>query len=230
MKVPVAAGGKQIACPRCKQAMVLPGAVPAAPPVPPPVPPPAQYAPQHVAQQFAPPPPPPPPMAPASDNPFALDDPAPGGYAPGGYAPGGYGDEGPMVSAPSMGRRPSGSGGGVALGLGIGSLVVGVIAVVMVVALSCLAWLAIPIGVLGLLLGIAGLIVAIVAGRGYLFPILGMSICAGAMVLAYFWPYIVVRSAVRDLDDKLRHLEKGVPPPGFEKIFDPKKAPPFEFR
>ncbi|HLJ94663.1 MAG TPA: hypothetical protein VKU02_15865 [Gemmataceae bacterium] len=75
----------------------------------------------------------------------------------------------------------------ISYGLGIPSLILGIVA-------FAFSWvpqvglLSLPLSGLGLLLGIAGLVVAIIQhGRGIVFPIAGSALSLGALVVAVFW-------------------------------------------
>src|SRR5947209_5943634 len=99
-------------------------------------------------------------------------------------------------------RRAEVAGGmpqptGAQVGLGISSLVVGIVGLV-ISLIPCLGWIGIPVAGVGLVLGAAGLIIAIVRnGHGIAFPISGVSVSLVGLVVAFIWLYLVHRAVTR---------------------------------
>jgi hypothetical protein len=82
-------------------------------------------------------------------------------------------------------RRPEGSGA--ALGLGVGSMILGLVALLFSL-IPCIGLYSLPLSGVGLLLGVGGGIVAVSrGGRGIGFPIAGSAINAAAITVALVW-------------------------------------------
>jgi hypothetical protein len=76
---------------------------------------------------------------------------------------------------------------GAALGLGIGSLVLGIIALLFAF-IPCIGWWSMPVSGLGLVLGIIGFVMVIASKRGGLgFPIAGSSVNVAALAMGAVW-------------------------------------------
>lgn len=95
----------------------------------------------------------------------------------------------PAVELPSVTRSISaaGPGRGAVHSLGIGSMVLGIVALLFSF-IPCIGVFSMPLSGLGLLLGIIGTVVALRrSGRGIGFPIAGSAINGMALLIAFFW-------------------------------------------
>lgn len=71
---------------------------------------------------------------------------------------------------------------GAALGLGITSLVLGIIVLPASMFCVCVGWLAMPVGIVGLILGVIGAIIPFVTNRrGVIIPTIGSVVCLAAI-------------------------------------------------
>jgi hypothetical protein len=106
------------------------------------------------------------------------------------------------VSMSDAGSPPAAKG---ISGLGIASLVLGAVSLACAYLLGCLGFvIAIPVGLVGLILGIIG---AAGSGGGKPISILGVLLSLGSMVLAVYWWY-AFGSAVADVGKKLYEEHK----------------------
>src|SRR5579884_1386521 len=106
-------------------------------------------------------------------------------------------EDGPAASWP---RSDTSTRGGAAHSLGIGSMVLGIVALLFSF-IPCIGVFSMPLSGLGLILGIIGGIVALCrSGRGIGFPIAGSAINGMALVIALFW--LVLARGARDALDK----------------------------
>ncbi|MCC6419306.1 MAG: pre-peptidase C-terminal domain-containing protein [Gemmataceae bacterium] len=109
---------------------------------------------------------------------------------------------------------------GVQLGLGIASLSVGAVGLIFAL-IPCIGMFGWPICAVGLVTGIAGLIVAIAKKAGFAFPIAGTSVSAVALCVSLYWYFVVVAAWNRAADDLNQFVKnaKNWPPPNFGKDF-----------
>ncbi|HZT83753.1 MAG TPA: hypothetical protein VFA26_26215 [Gemmataceae bacterium] len=173
VKAPDDMAGKKARCPKCQGVFVMPGSAPiSSRPVPPPRPRPTDDLDEVPPDEL--------PRRPSRrrerDD---LDD---------------RDDDLPRRPAPP----PESDRSGTALGLGIGSLATGVIALMSAVGVSALCfccpisgWVTLPVSITGAILGGAGVIVALATGkRGLAFPIAGTAVNVVAIALAIILPLV----------------------------------------
>jgi hypothetical protein len=98
--------------------------------------------------------------------------------------------------------------------------------------IPCVGWIGFPLSGLGLLLGLAGGVVAVFrGGRGVGFPIAGSAICGMALVIGVFWLFVLT-AAHKAIDDSTRPksetsptADNGFPAPP-KDIPNPPDTPP----
>lgn len=106
-------------------------------------------------------------------------------------------------------EKPQASG--VSLGLGIGSLVVGILSFLLAL-IPCLGIFAVPVAAIGLLLGIAGAVVAFTrGGAGLGFPIAGGAVNLVAVIIAIAWfvgaRYLATNAAQNAANQMAKQIE-----------------------
>jgi len=108
---------------------------------------------------------------------------------------------------PSQQRKSTeASGGAFAHSLGIGSMVLGVVALVLSL-IPCVGWIGLPLSGIGLLLGAAGTVAAFFrGGHGIGFPIAGTTICGLALVIGGFWLFLLA-GASKAVDDAAKRIK-----------------------
>jgi hypothetical protein len=108
------------------------------------------------------------------------------------------------------------------MGLGIASLAVGAVGLVLAL-IPCVGLVfGLPVAVVGLLLGVAALIVAFArGGQGLAFPISGAAVSLVAMVIPLIWWLVIARTARRGLEEvqaKLNAVNPQVMQQGLKKF------------
>jgi hypothetical protein len=93
-------------------------------------------------------------------------------------------------------------------GLGIASLVVGIVGLV-ISLIPCVGLIGLPIAGIGLLLGLVGLIIAL-AGKteGAGLPISGIAVSLAGCIVSVVWWYITVHSAVSNVKEGIAEFGK----------------------
>ncbi len=167
LRVQDALAGKKVKCPACATVLTVPAAVAAPPPAAPK---------QAVSSAGRKPAAPPPARSAAASSRRSRDDE----------------DEPdrPYQKDAAADKKPV---SGVGIGLGIASLVLGILTAVTSLVCICVGWLAIPLGVIGLILGVVGAIVPLAQGRrGIGLPIAGAIVSLLATTFAIVAPIVLV--------------------------------------
>ena len=116
----------------------------------------------------------------------------------------GYRDENPSSPAADS----------ISLGLGVTSMVMGTIAILASLIPFCGAYVALPIGGIGLVLGGIGLLTCLShGGRSLGFPIAGVVLCAAALVISLAWWWAWAEEKVQRARQNNQENRPLAPPP-----------------
>jgi hypothetical protein len=120
-------------------------------------------------------------------------------------------DDRPVRRSRGTEQRATTEANGPAFGLGIASLVLGIIAIP-VALIPCFGFWSMPVSGVGLVLGVSGLIIVLVSKRGSLgFPIAGSAVSFAALAIAGLWLLVcagVVSSTKSGLDQFKASMEE----------------------
>jgi hypothetical protein len=98
---------------------------------------------------------------------------------------------------------------GAALGLGIASLVLGILAIPFAL-IPCIGTYSIPVSSVGLLLGVVGLVLVLTSKKGSLgFPIAGTAVSAVALAVAGLW-FLICAGLMSGAKQGVEELKKGM--------------------